>query len=1557
MNRMRAGWLVVLCVLSDAALATDWPTDRHDVARSCVTAERVRGPLSLRWVYRGPRPTPAWPTSQWNEAKAVFDRAPHLAAARGLVFFGSSADGKLYALDAAAGDVRWTLFTGGPIRVAPTVWNGRVYVSSDDGCVYCADADTGRILWRFRAAPHDTCVIGNEALVSLWPARAGVLVDDGVAYFAAGLFPSEGVYVYAVDAATGRLIWRNDSAGAMYIQNPHPGCDGFSGVSPQGAMAASKRWLFIPAGRAVPAVFDRRDGRLVTWKYGSAWKGVVRDGGATISLVDGAVFTSPGDAASPAYAAAFEPVSWRKVIRSTDKQILAGRTMYFLLSRTRVRAVARREFKKQMEAAAALDALQSWYKKRTPEEDARLKELLKQEQAWRRGAAGSRWVFRGENLQHMILAGDTLFVGSRGAVTAVDARTGAKTWEAKIDGTVYDLAAADGRLFASTDTGAIYCFGQGAGAAREISPRVVDDPYTARGRLKPLYRAAADAIARLSGVRRGWAVVLCVGDGRLAWRLARRTEWKVICVVRDERRARAARALFDSTGLYGRRAFVRVARGPRIPAPAFCANVVVSDEPMLSGRVPKLADELLRVLRPYGGVLLLGQPRNAPRTLDPDELRAAAPRSKELRAELIRRDGLWLKVTRGPLPGAADWTHQYAAVAATACSEDQAARGPFELLWFGPPGPKKSVKGTLSPLCAAGRLFVPASPAQAYDAFNGTPLWEAPIADVGAAAATEDSLYLARKTAAECVRLDARTGERLAMFRVPRAAAHRDSWGYLAVDRGLLFGTGLSVFELDEPDWALAPEFERLRIVKQYVRQAPGDASLHGSRHWLIRRMNALMKEVDERFAGRIPPARLAKYKARMLRIMARASSRFLFALDRRTGALRWSYVPRPGAYICHASIAIGDGRVFLVEGGETDGEATTKHLVALDEATGAKLWETRRDLTAYCRPGPLLHRPPRRVLVNSTECLSLAYARGVLVLGEVWGGRNLFALSARDGRLLWSHPVRYNYYYRRRSMVVGGRVYTDRFAYDLRTGAVVLRENPVTGEREPWEYLRSYGCGGSTASAHCLFFRSSVLSYYDLEDDQGITNFSGVRPGCWINAIPAAGLLLAPDQTRGCTCPFPIKASVALRPVKRYRAWSYIRLSGPWKPVKHLALNLGAPGDRRGDDGTLWLGYPRPFHPRGLRFQLPCEFGPGGRFFRGAPDGDGVAGRLPWVCDSGALGLRKLVVPVDDPGAAPARYAVRLFFAETFSARPGERVFDVRVQGRVRLENVDVARLAGGPRKSVVKEIRPVTAAESIVIEFAPRTRAAALLNGVEVVRLSSAPVAAPRALSAPLVGRWTWAAPRPLENRAKPGAYDAAPRGPAAQAGDGQARVHDGGALGKPAGVKDDSFFVLGQIAELQAASAFAWTFERVVFHRGGNHILAGSIQNGFGPGSLFIVMARAAAAPGGRVTVTLWGPTRDGKPLLRAAATITGLELRPGRPHDIQVFYESGRVAARVRASGAKSWGRLRWRSVPVVRLNPRYLSLPGAQSVYLGKYAAASTLASDFSVGEVRLRAAR
>jgi beta-galactosidase len=75
----------------------------------------------------------------------------------------------------------------------------------------------------------------------------------------------------------------------------------------------------------------------------------------------------------------------------------------------------------------------------------------------------------------------------------------------------------------------------------------------------------------------------------------------------------------------------------------------------------------------------------------------------------------------------------------------------------------------------------------------------------------------------------------------------------------------------------------------------------------------------------------------------------------------------------------------------------------------------------------------------------------------------------------------------------------------------------------------------------------------------------------------------------------------------------------------------------------------------------------------------------------------------------------VRLLFAEPGAARPGERIFNVRLQGRPVLEHFDVAKEAGGPWRGVVREFRGVEAADGVLAIDLGAERGETLLSGVE--------------------------------------------------------------------------------------------------------------------------------------------------------------------------------------------------------------------------------------------------
>ena len=108
-------------------------------------------------------------------------------------------------------------------------------------------------------------MLGNERLISMWPARGAPVIADGKIYFAAGIWPFMGIFLHALDARTGELVWTNDGDGSTYIKQPH-NADSFAGVAPQGALVVRGDKLLVPGGRSVPACYDRHTGKLLYYQ-------------------------------------------------------------------------------------------------------------------------------------------------------------------------------------------------------------------------------------------------------------------------------------------------------------------------------------------------------------------------------------------------------------------------------------------------------------------------------------------------------------------------------------------------------------------------------------------------------------------------------------------------------------------------------------------------------------------------------------------------------------------------------------------------------------------------------------------------------------------------------------------------------------------------------------------------------------------------------------------------------------------------------------------------------------------------------------------------------------------------------------------------------------------------------------------------------------------------------------------------------------------------------------------------------------------------------------------
>ena len=1361
-----------------------WMTFRYDRTHSGYLKETLPIPLTLEWSYQSSQsPRPAWPEPGEEMERMQMDNAFYTSAAYGMVFFGSSLDHKIKALDAATGKEKWHFFTDGPVRYAPTIADDRIYAGSDDGYVYCLNAGNGKLIWKYRAGPGPEKLLGNGSMISLWPIRTNVLVDAGIVYFGAGVFPYEGIYICALDARDGSIVWKNDTIGDLEHELA------FGGISPQGYLVASDGILYVPSSRAMPAAFDKKNGDFLYYlepggKIGGTW--AVLDREHLIAGVD--------RSGTPAKRAYDQKTGERKedmhvwfpgidlVVTPDTSYTLTlegvyalNRHAYLSLQQNQVKDIRQKRENLRAQLSDISDRLAQIDPRKSEQlirqrdditrmiaELAEVENLLKPEMF--------RWETLCRDLNTIILTGEHVFAGGKDKVLGFDAQTGNEMWKTEVSGDVKGLSAAGGRLFVSTDTGGILCFGQGEGS----SPQPAAAPFVAEpykdGKNEAFFLAAAENIIERTGVEKGWALVLGCGSGQLAYELAHMTDLKIVALTLDNKKTAAIRHRLSGSGLYGHR--IVVADWDLETLPDYFANLIVCEDLLTYGKTDVSPEEIFRVLKPYGGVAVFSlpaEPSGPSLRTDPEEISAwfeavvsGGPVEKTI-------EGSWLSYTRGRLDGAGNWTEEYGNPENTACSNDELVQGPLGILWFGEPGSKKMLDRhakSQSPLSMDGRMFIQGEEVvMAYDAYNGILLWEReipgairPRADIdgGNFSVTQDALFVGAYDF--CYRLDPATGETLSKIRLPDTTDDGSfRWAHVSATDDHLFGSRaaalprkfLSVQEALVKDGKWIEEedvpyeyLEGYKVLRDRYLE-PSDGLMEDfKRSGVLWRMMADFPDWEN---YNLTEGALTD------RLMV---SDAVFALNPVTGELQWRH---QGNRVSHITISKGLGNIFFAESvvpkaDKIRAARETQKLIsegiyvesrefpvraeyqdfrtvfALDQETGKIKWSKTLDFTGC-----------------GGDTLASAYQNGVLLFFSSMGShdwwrhdsgalrwKRMTALDAETGEILWSHPNNY----RTRPVFVGNRVFIEPRVCDLHTGNIITRKHPISGQTVPYEYLRpGHTCAVSSASASMLFYRSSAAAIMDFEKDDGLTLFGGIRPGCWISMIPAGGVLLFPEASAGCTCSFPLRGTVVLKHKPgRWQKGKVFITHGPMTPVKNFAINLGASSDMKDKNGRVWFAYPNPdtnytqnhYPDYGVKFDLNEKILPGMGFFNRDYRNLTIPGSdRPWLYTSGAIGVTSFDIPIIDDvwGEEPGIYTVRLGFKAPDKDKKSQRVFTINLQGNEELADFDIRAVSGSENGVVIKEFKSIQVASHLTLELSPQNKDprfdnAPLLNFIEVLR-----------------------------------------------------------------------------------------------------------------------------------------------------------------------------------------------------------------------------------------------
>lgn len=258
--------LSVLTILMSALLSASWvraqqqeapdaapaytPGETIDIHRDLSDAEWPQlGNTPQRTNYTPMKFEPAQGVPKWSRRLTDLNvdnkvqPCVQAVVGGGAVYVGCK-NGRMFALDAMTGDVRWTYQAGGPILHTAGYANGKVLFACMDGLVYALDAADGKEAWTTESGRRygfETAVLLAEDKVfavdcggrlfalaradgrKLWHYDAGAPVSQSPAWNAARVyFASEDMHVHAVRAADGARLWRSAKLGGLSFRYFHP---------------------------------------------------------------------------------------------------------------------------------------------------------------------------------------------------------------------------------------------------------------------------------------------------------------------------------------------------------------------------------------------------------------------------------------------------------------------------------------------------------------------------------------------------------------------------------------------------------------------------------------------------------------------------------------------------------------------------------------------------------------------------------------------------------------------------------------------------------------------------------------------------------------------------------------------------------------------------------------------------------------------------------------------------------------------------------------------------------------------------------------------------------------------------------------------------------------------------------------------------------------------------------------------------------------------------------------------------------------------------------------
>ena len=589
----------------------------------------------------------------------------------------------------------------------------------------------------------------------------------------------------------------------------------------------------------------------------------------------------------------------------------------------------------------------------------------------------------------------------------------------------------------------------------------------------------AKAILQKAGIRVGVCEMPRVGDGTLAAALARTGIAQVHGVAPDVEAVERARKPAEQANLLGSQVVIETGTPSALPLGDWVADLLVIADATDHNLKTISAGEVGRILSPYRGTAVVGNPANTRTLLSQQSLREWAQATGGIVTMVDDASGLWAVVKMPPLKGGDDWGHFFHASDGNPVSNDTAVHGGrFELQCYDKPNVACKY-GTV--VASGGRYFwvnggfspdfcSEPSPPMPNDLivrnmYNGQILWRRPLElpfgrNDSLIVVTPDRVYL--KNNNNVLILDPETGAELQRL-VVTDERHCVSW--------ILLCDGVLITLTGEP------------------LQAPVvPKGLNGREIQNFHANEALRGFIGLELAG----------------------------WDAASGKRLWT---RTDERIDPSKLAARNGRLFFY--------ANNNYAACLDLKSGNPIWKTtapiRNPIRPFCIDWEL-----NNILTSRQS--SLVTDEVYLIASQAHGQTQAF--SAIDGHLLWqwcagfpfedktkwkefpnsggqynlSDPTWRQIQY---PMVVAGTLCADHRRYDLLTGK--------PAEQKAFDIREMGGCGHPTATSSGLLMAQGGAIYDSITGQQYVRNY--MKDACGIGGGPVAdGVTI--KISHGCNCP-----------------------------------------------------------------------------------------------------------------------------------------------------------------------------------------------------------------------------------------------------------------------------------------------------------------------------------------------------------------------------------------------------------------------------------------------------